>query len=286
MDFGARLVPTSTPTATPDPILDTSNAQPLACGGVYSGDTFSKANNVSSYGCRPYWNESGPEAVYRLELEASQPVTATLLSASADLDLFFLRFSNPSSCLAAGDAFLSQRAGPGIYFLAVDGYQGAAGSFTFRIDCPANTQATATPTYTPSPTPTFTPTGTPTATPSSGPSPLGNRLYLPVIMRSQSATGPAVTLTLQEGLNGYVGTTDTTLDSWEPQVAQGGDNRVRLFYARPPKVTTQMAPVVRFDLSLLPAGAEVRSALLRLYMPSTPPYDLRGAGPRVAQTVG
>jgi hypothetical protein len=89
-----------------------------------------------------------------------------------------------------------------------------------------------------------------------------------------SITGPTVTLTLQEGLNGYVGTTDTTLDSWEPQVAQGDDNRLRLFYSKP-KLTTQMAPAIRFDLSLLPSAAQVQAATLRLYVPSTPLYDLR-----------
>jgi hypothetical protein len=266
---------TSSPTATPEPILDISNAQRLTCGGVYSGETFSNVNNVGSYGCRPYWDESGPEAVYRLELEASQPVTVTLLNASADLDLFLLRFAFPESCLAAGDNYLTYQGQPGVYFLSVDGYKGAAGSYFFRVDCPADPQATATPTFTPSPTPTATATGTPTATPSAGPPPARRDIYLPVVMRPvPSITGPTVTLTLQEGLNGYVGTTDTTLDSWEPQVAQGDDNRLRLFYSKP-KLTTQMAPAIRFDLSLLPSAAQVQAATLRLYVPSTPLYDLR-----------
>jgi hypothetical protein len=274
LDFGARSQPTPTPTATTEPILDISNAQNVVCGGVYSGDTFNKTNNVSSYGCRPWWDESGPEAVYRLELGASQPLNVTLLNASADLDLFLLRFAVPASCLASGDNYLAYQGQPGVYFLSVDGYKGAAGSYAFRVDCPVDPQATATPTFTPSPTPTLTATGTPTATPTAGEPPAAKRVYLPVLMRS-SQPGPTVTLTLQEGLNGYAGTTDTTLDSWEPAVPQGDDNRLRLFYARPPKLTTQMAPVVRFDLSLLPTTAQVQTATLRLYMPSTPLHDVR-----------
>lgn len=266
---------TPTPTATPEPILDISNAQRLVCGGVYTGDTFSAANNVSAYSCRPYWDESGPEVVYRLELESSQPVTVTLLNASADLDLFLLRFAFPNSCLAAGDNYLPYAGQPGVYFLSVDGYKAAAGSYAFRVDCPLDPQATPTPTFTPSPTPTATATGIPTATVTGSPGPARQRVYLPLILRPEpTVTGPTITLTLQDGLNSYAGTTDTTLDSWEPQVAQGDDNRLRLFYSKP-KLTTQMAPIVRFDMSLLPASARVQAAMLRLYVPSTPQYDLR-----------
>ncbi len=272
---GPTLTPTLSPTATPEPLLDISDAQRVICGGIYMGDTFSKANNVSRYGCRPAWDESGPEAVYRLELESSQPVTVTLLNASADLDLFLLRFAFPDSCLAAGDNYLVYQGQPGVYYLSVDGYKAAAGSYAFRVDCPLDPQATPTPTFTPSPTPTATATGAPTTTPTPGPSPTTLRVYLPVVLRSVSAvTGPTVTLTLQDGLNGYAGTTDTTLDSWEPQVAQGDNNRLRLFYSKS-KQMTQAAPVVRFDLSLLPAAAQVQVATLRLYVPATPPYDLQ-----------
>jgi hypothetical protein len=267
--------PTPTPTSTPVPILDISNAQRIVCGGIYTGDTIPAVNNVSSYGCRPYWDQSGPEAVYRLELEASGPVTVTLLNASADLDLFLLRFAFPDSCLAAGDNYLTYAGQPGNYFLSVDGYKGAAGSYAFRLDCPNDPQATPTPTFTPSTTPTATATGTPTATPSGGPTPAVRPVYLPLVVRpAPSVVGPTVTLTLQEGLNGYLGATDTTLDNWEPNVPQGEDNRLRLFYSKP-KLATQMAPLVRFDLSLLPADALVQAATLRLYVPSTPQYDIR-----------
>ena len=64
--------PTPTSSPTPPPLLDTSNATNLVCGGVYSGATQTLTNNVSLYGCKPWWDESGKEAVYRLQLNASQ----------------------------------------------------------------------------------------------------------------------------------------------------------------------------------------------------------------------
>jgi hypothetical protein len=275
LNFGAWQPPTPTPSPTPRPLLDTSGTETLTCGGVYSGTTQAFANNVSRYACRPWWDESGREAVYRLQLTESQPVTITLLSASADLDLFLLRYAVPDSCVAGGDNYLAYDADAGAYFLSVDGYQGAQGSYQFRVDCSLDVQATATPTFTPSPTPTATQTGTPTPTPTAAPTLPAKRVYLPLVIRQTQSSGSIlVTFTLQDGLNGYAGTTDTTLNYWEPAKAQGEAKILSLFYSlRAP--TTQKAPVLRFDLSLLPPAADVQNATLRLYVPSTPLYDLR-----------
>lgn len=273
LDFGAWQPPTPTPSPTPPPMLDTGAAIPLTCGGVYSGNTQAWTNNVSRYSCKPWWDESGREAVYRLQVDTGQPVTATLLSASADLDLFLLRYAYPDSCLAAGDNYLSYTAEPGSYFISVDGYRGAEGSYTFRVDCPDAVQATPTPTYTPSPTPTATQTGTPAPTATPLPAKL---VYLPLVIRPSSAPAPIpATFTLQDDLNGYAGTTDTTLDSWQPTTPQGSEKVLSLFYTRRATNSTSKAPVVRFDLSLLPPGAIVQNATLRLYVPSTPLHDLR-----------
>jgi hypothetical protein len=274
--FGAWELPTLTPTPSPTspPLLDTSGAESLTCGGVYSGNTQPFANNVSRYSCKPSWDESGKEAVYHLQLSASQPVTITLLSASADLDLFLLRHAFPDSCVAGGDNYLSYNAENGGYYLSVDGYQGAEASYQFRVDCLREVQATQTPTFTPSPTPTATQTGTPT--PTAGPTIAAKLVYLPVVIRQMSGSGSIpVTFTLQDGLDGYGGTTDTTLNSWEPTAAQGEVKVLALFYSGKTTSSTQKAPVLRFDLSLLPSAADVQSATLRLYIPSTPLYDVR-----------
>jgi hypothetical protein len=59
-------------------------------------------------------------------------------------------------------------------------------------------------------------------------------------------------------------------------VAQGGDDLLRLRYSKPPGLSTQMAPLLRFDLALLPAEANIVSAQLRLRLVAPPQYDLRG----------
>ncbi|OQA38987.1 MAG: hypothetical protein BWY52_03182 [Chloroflexi bacterium ADurb.Bin325] len=277
LDFGAYLPPTPTPTATPQPLLDASNAETAYCGGVYRGDTHAGKNNVSRYSCRPGWDESGPELVYRIEVNAAQPVSVALLSATADLDLFLMRYVFPDSCVAAGDTFLTYQADPGVYLLSVDGYEGAAGAYTFRVDCPLGQQATATPTFTPTqrPTATLTPTPGPTFTPSITPRPY--LLYLPLVLRNYPLPPlELTTITLQAGVGGYMAATDTTLDSWEPATPQGDDRDLRLFFSRTQAYSTSKSPVLRFGMDFLPAGAIVERAELELYVPVAPAHDLRG----------
>lgn len=184
LDFGAKFVPTPTPSPTPLPYLDTDGAQRAYCGGVYQGDTRTAANHVSRYPCQPAWDESGPEAVYWIESPRSQPLSVTLLHADVDLDLFLLQYARADSCIAAGDRTLSADLSAGVYLLAVDGYQGAAGQFTFRLNCPEGLQAT--PTLTLTPTPTFTPTATftPGPTPTATATPRWRAVFLPLILRS------------------------------------------------------------------------------------------------------
>ena len=276
-DFGVIFLPTPTASATAPPILDIGSVTQAFCGGVYSQDTRAGANNVSRYGCQPIWDESGPEVVYRIELDQSQPVSATLLEADADLDLFLLRYAYPDSCIAAGDNSLAVQAEPGVYFLVVDGYQGATGNFALRLTCPSAIQATPTYTPTPSPTPTatITPTPGPSATPTATFAP--RPVYLPLLIRQTTQALPGeTTLVFQQDVDGYTGVADSTLDAWSPTVSYGADRELRLAYSRPPKVTTQMAPVLRFDLKMLPIEAQVIQAQLKLYLLANARNDLRG----------
>ena len=275
LNFGAKQPPTPTPLPTSPPLLDTSNAEKLVCGGVYSGGTQAMANNVSHYGCKPWWDESGKEVAYRLELNSTQPVTVTLLNSTADIDLFLLRNADPDSCVAGGDSFVSYNAAPGVYFLSVDGYQGNQGNYAFRVDCPAEVQATPTPTFTPSSTPTATQTSAPTPILTPSPGLPVKKVYLPLVFRQTSGSGSIpVTFTLQNGLDGYAGTTDTTLNSGEPTTAYGNADELEIWYPRQ-SLGTQKAPVLRFDLSLLPAAADVQNATLRLYVARAREYDIR-----------
>ncbi len=277
-DFGAVFVPTPTPTPTEQPVLDVQNAERAYCGGIYQGDTLLTGHaNVSRYGCRPAWDESGPEVVFRIELDARQPVSATLVSAAVDLDLFLLRYAYPDSCVAAGDNSLSYTAEPGVYYLAVDGYRGAAGAFTLRLDCPLGAQASPTPTFTPSATPTATLTHTPAPTPTPSATILSRRLYLPLVLRMITMSDP-VTLVLQHGVDGYSGSADTTLNSWYLDDSFGARPTLKLSYAHPPDASTQMAPLLRFDVSQLPSTAHIADARLSLYLVSSSDSerDLRG----------
>ena len=74
---------------------------------------------------------------------------------------------------------------------------------------------------------------------------------------------PMATLTLQEGVGGYGGTTDTYLDSWSPSSGYGGAASVKV---RSPNTFNGL---VRFDLSSVPGQAlvtGVRGAALSFYV--------------------
>ncbi|MER2599237.1 MAG: PPC domain-containing protein [Caldilineales bacterium] len=157
------------PQPAAEPTFVVSNATPIACGEMVSGNTTGAGNQVASYSCVPWWPESGPERIYSLTLAQTTSVDALLHNLSADLDLFLLGGTSPEQCLAYGDNSLSrQQLAPGQYYLVVDGFNGAAGSFQLNVWCPLAV------------TPTAIPTATPTATP---PAPQFRR-YLPLVLHS------------------------------------------------------------------------------------------------------
>lgn len=192
LNFGARLLPTITPTATSVPAIDVGGAAPAVCGSVIQANNRAGVANVKRYGCFPAWAEDGPELVYRVDLTRSQLLTASLLTTTADLDLFLLTTAYPASCVAAGDTYLTYEAPPGVYYLVVDGYEGATGDFSLRLTCPQEpVQATPTPTFTPTSTPTVTPTFTPGPTPTATMTPMPALAYLPLTLRQPAPTPTA-----------------------------------------------------------------------------------------------
>ncbi|MEE2830688.1 MAG: hypothetical protein VX498_15990 [Myxococcota bacterium] len=112
------------------------------CETTSSDNTNNGSSNVQSYSCSS-WDASGPEIVYAFSSIESSNVTASLASIEAgqDLDLYILEDSgngvDPSACLTFGDteATWTSSAG-GDYFIVVDGYNGAAGSFNLELTCP------------------------------------------------------------------------------------------------------------------------------------------------------
>ncbi len=128
------------------------------------------ANNFDGYSCF-LGDESGPDHLYVLTTATTVNLGATLSGLDADLDVFILSAPSPVACLAYGDMAANiLGAPPGVYYIVVDGFGGAAGSYTLAITC-------ATPTATP--TATTTQTRTPTAT-------TRPRIYFPIIMKELS----------------------------------------------------------------------------------------------------
>ena len=114
--------------------LDCSNAIPVTAGVSYSGDTTVGTSNTSSYQCFPGWDESGPEVFHSITTTDTGDLTATLSNLSADLEVFILDACNPNSCVAYGDMSATYAdAPPGIYYIVVDGFAGASGTYTLDV---------------------------------------------------------------------------------------------------------------------------------------------------------
>ena len=130
-------------------------------------------------------------------------------------------------------------------------------------------QTTATPTRTASPTTTSTPTRTASPTTSASTS-----TPTPTATATPSQSQQAV---LQSGVNGYTGATDASLDSWLPDTNSGVENLLRLRYNDGTTVKTHMAPVLRFDVTSIPAQAQVTSARLESHLAESGSGQLRHA---------
>jgi hypothetical protein len=113
---------------------------PLACGQQLDGDTSGRANNLTSYSCSG-WDESGPETIYAFTLAAgtNYTVAAQISNMAVDLDVFLLGDCAAAQCLASdsygNDIATAGNVAPGTYYVAVDGYQGVAGSYTLDLTC-------------------------------------------------------------------------------------------------------------------------------------------------------
>ncbi|MCB0517397.1 MAG: T9SS type A sorting domain-containing protein [Lewinellaceae bacterium] len=115
--------------------LDCATAQNIYCGVPVNGTTIGGVNNVTTYGCNS-WVQSGPEKVYILQTTETTTITATLSNLTADLDVIILDACSESNCLAEGNNSATvANATPGMYFIVVDGFNGAKGDFTLSVNC-------------------------------------------------------------------------------------------------------------------------------------------------------
>lgn len=113
--------------------LDCSGQTEVQLGGVYDGDTASRLNNVTSYGCSD-WTESGGEAVFHLFL-ASPRLFEVSLTSECDLDLAILIDCDAQlGCVeVTDDGAASSSPQQGDFWFVVDGYQGAACVFELAV---------------------------------------------------------------------------------------------------------------------------------------------------------
>lgn len=205
----ASATASHTPTATAT--IESSTA---SCGSIVYGSTAGRRNYFSVYPSCYVGDESGPERLYQVTTAAHGDISASLSNLDADLDVFILMAPQAGACLAYGDNVASARNLPaGTYYIAVDGFQGAAGNFRLAVGCAA---ATATPVPTgqigvlravfpvivrnaPAPTASPTRTGAPTAaTPPAPP--------------TRTATAPALSPTATVAPGGFSGPNALVLD--------------------------------------------------------------------------
>ena len=115
----------------------------LACGSTMSATTAGPGATSAIDGYTiSTWDASGPELAYAFTASSSETVTASLsdIEAGQDLDIYILQ-SNGSGChsdnsIAYGNVEASWEAVAGqTYYVVVDGYVGAAGSFVLDLLC-------------------------------------------------------------------------------------------------------------------------------------------------------
>ena len=164
-----ELTPTATFTPTAVATVNVANAIPITCNARVVNTTAGAAASVASYSCASWWPETGPERVFVLTVNTTVRLDALLSGLQSDLDVFLLADARATSCLAYGDTSLTTPAlAPGVYYLVVDGFSGAAGAFQLDVWCPLQT----------------TPTSTPTVTPTATPRPAVRTYYLPLMLHN------------------------------------------------------------------------------------------------------
>ncbi|MBM4776907.1 MAG: SGNH/GDSL hydrolase family protein [Archangiaceae bacterium] len=85
------------------------------------------ARSIASYGACSTANEGGPEVIYRLDVNRSMTIRATVISlGTSDIDIHLLRGSvAAANCLNRNDKTITMALMPGTYFLSLDTFVSA-----------------------------------------------------------------------------------------------------------------------------------------------------------------
>ncbi len=126
-----------------EPITTCQPAHTLTCGDNHTSNTSASGatDNLDLYSCSP-WNESGPEFAYIFTAPGDTTVEVRLSGMSSDLDIFVIEdqagLCEAGNCIEYGGVSTSFAATQGsIYYLVVDGYNGAQGPFSISVTCGA-----------------------------------------------------------------------------------------------------------------------------------------------------
>ena len=116
------------------------DATVVTCDQIVTGNNGTGTSRFGEYACVD-WDESGPELLYSFTAEADESVVIgfTELQAGVDLDIYVLDATcTAESCITVGDNGLTLDVTAGsTYYVAVDGYEGATGTFSLAFDCPS-----------------------------------------------------------------------------------------------------------------------------------------------------
>ena len=120
------------------------NATPINCGATISGTTIGGNNNNTTYNCFNF-PETGPEAVYSFTISLASNFTIDLTNITGgDLDLFLLGENCTSNCIitkstnsgTTNEQIITGALNSlGTYYIVVDGWDGAEGTFDLSLDC-------------------------------------------------------------------------------------------------------------------------------------------------------
>ena len=119
----------------------------LACGDseTWGNYLWGSTNNIDDYPCTN-WVYEGPEYTYVFVAPVSKPITVVLTEETAETDLLVLQATDqlicdPDACVATGFSEVTFDAVAGTtYYLVVDGWAGAEGSYTITVDCPPDVE--------------------------------------------------------------------------------------------------------------------------------------------------
>jgi hypothetical protein len=130
----------------PLPICDPSWS--LQCGesDSWANYNWGSTNVIEDYDCNGFGYDA-PEYTYVFVAPVSKTITVKLTEETAETDILVLTAGEegqclPESCIAWGMKEVSFDATAGqTYYLVVDGFNGAEGTYTITVDCPPDVEA-------------------------------------------------------------------------------------------------------------------------------------------------